>query len=84
MPKVYWREQDRKAEKLKVYIVGTANLNRLSQTKIANRLLMSQQTYSYKLKTMTFTPTELIALFNILGATPNDIVNLMYMERREI
>lgn len=79
MPRVYLTKQDQFNRKLVSLIYGTMKVKGITQTMMADKLMISQQAFSKKLKTVQFTYPELVTIFNELELPDEDILTVMKM-----
>lgn len=77
MPRVYLSETDKLKKRFQEFVFGRIKGLGLSQSKVANQMYMKQQTFSYKLRNLTFDIGELMDLLNILQVTPEELPQLM-------
>lgn len=80
MPKVYLNESDRLSARLSAWVYGNMKVQGFSQKQLAERLDMSQQLLSYKLKNRSFTFTEFAGLVKALKPDADEIMKLIGME----
>lgn len=67
MPKVFITQEQRQLEHIYNYIKAQCHINKISQAHIASELGITQQAYSYKLKTKSLTLKDFVVILNILG-----------------
>lgn len=77
MPRVYLTKQEKLNEKLATLIYGTMKVKHITQTQMAGFLGISQQAFSKKLKTVQFTFSDLVTIFEVLELPDEDILAVM-------
>lgn len=77
MPRVFVTTTEKKKFQFKQFVYGRIQVLGTSQTKIADAIGMKQQTFNYKLRTMSFDFGELVELFKELQVTEEEISYLM-------
>ena len=77
MPKIFLTKEDALSDRLVMLIYGTMKVKRLTQTYMADKLGITQQAFSKKLKKAQFTHTELITIFDVLETPDEKILSVM-------
>ena len=80
MPKVYLTKQDEMSERLVMMIYGAMKVQNVTQTDMADELMISQPAFRQKLKTKHFSFTDLITIFAKLGIQDDQILSVMKMK----
>lgn len=74
MPKVYLNESERIKDRLAKWIVGEMFVQDISQSKVAQKLGMSQQMFSYKLRKSEFSFSEFVQIVKILKPEEKEMI----------
>ena len=77
MPKVYLTKQDKLNNRLVSLIYGTMKVKRITQTMMADKLMISQQAFGKKLKRCQFSFADLTTIFETLDMPDEDILSVM-------
>ena len=85
MPKVYFNEPDRAVARFRQWFYNEKNRHDVRQDMVAKKLGISQQAASKKLKVKGTDQTQLtlrdaIIIFDIMGATDEEILKLMRLK----
>jgi hypothetical protein len=67
MPKVFITQEQRQLEHIYNYIKAQCHIKKISQALIASELWITQQAYSYKLRSKTLSLEDFVVIMNILG-----------------
>lgn len=67
MPKVFITQEQRQLEHIYNYIKAQCHIKKISQALIASELGITQQAYSYKLRSKTLSLEDFVVIMNILG-----------------
>ncbi len=67
MPKVFITQEQRQLEHIYNYIKAQCHIKKISQAHIASELGITQQAYSYKLRSKTLSLEDFVVIMNILG-----------------
>lgn len=81
MPKVYLQETDKLLNNLKEFIYGRLRNKHLSQSKLAEDIGISKQTFSNKMKALTFTTEELIEMFDVLEVSEEEVTRFFIKKK---
>lgn len=84
MPKSYYNEFDRRADKLQAFIYGQMKLKHLTQEKMADELGMSRQSFGYNLSHLSFNPLELMRVFNALEVDEEEVGRLLCVRKKYV
>ena len=77
MPRAYITTQEKLNNKLVSLIYGTMKVKKVTQTKMADELGISQQAFGKKLKNSQFTFADLTTVFRVLDMPDEDILSVM-------
>lgn len=77
MPKVYLSREMKLQEELAVWICGQMKVNRVSQTKVARELGITQQGLCKKIKKRTFTYDDILFFFAKFHPDSETVMRLM-------
>lgn len=83
MAKVYLSERERICAKLASWVYGQMRVCKVTQAELAERLGISQQAVSRKLKTCQFTYDDFLTFVKMFNPSQNDLLWLISYERRE-
>ena len=67
MPKVFITQEQRQLEHIYNYIKAQCHIKKISQAHMASELGITQQAYSYKLRSKTLSLEDFVVIMNILG-----------------
>ena len=81
MPKVYITRQQELNRRLVSLIYGTMKVKHITQAQMAERLCISQQAFSRKLKNAQFTFQDLFTIFEVLELSDEVILSVMREKR---
>ena len=81
MPRVYITNEDKLNNKLVALIYGSMKVKRMTQSKMADELGISQPAFGKKLRNKQFTFTDLVTIFRVLEIPDDEILSVM-RERR--
>lgn len=77
MPRVFITTTEKKKFHFKQFVYGRIQVLGTSQTKVAAEMGMKQQTFNYKLRTLSFDFGELVELFRVLQVDADEVSDLM-------
>jgi len=82
MPKSYITKQEQMNNQLVSMIYGTMKVKRMTQSQMAEKLAITQQSFGKKLKKAQFTYSDLTTIFETLDIPDEDIVKVMKIKGR--
>ena len=77
MPKVYITKQEKLNSDLSAWIYGQMKVRKISQTTMAERIGIRQQSFNRKLRTGNYTFQDLTTIFEILQPDEQTLIRLM-------
>ena len=79
MPKVYLSEKDRLCSKLSRYVYGEMRIRRLTQREVADKMNISQQSLSRKLKEESFDFSDFLFFVKEFEPSQKELLDLVGM-----
>jgi len=79
MPKVYLNERDRLCSKLARYVYGEMRIRRITQTEMAEKMNISQQALSHKLRTESFGFSDFLFFVKEFEPSQKELLDLVGM-----
>ncbi len=70
----------KKQEIVTVWLLGTLKSKDISHIKVANWLNITRQAFEYKAKHNTFTLEDILIIFHMLDAEPDEVAHMMTWE----
>ena len=77
MPKAYITRQEKLNSELSAWIYGQFKTRKIPQRVIAEQMGVTQQAFSYKLKTHSFHYEDLVVIFRLLKPDSKTLMRLM-------
>ena len=77
MPRVYITKQQQMNDRLVSLIYGTMKVQHVTQRQMADKLGITQQAFSKKLKDAQFAFADLTTIFDVLDMPDEDILSVM-------
>ena len=77
MPKIYLSENERLSARLARWIYGEMKAQGISQKVMADELEISQQAFSRKLKTNSFSFTDFLGIVRVLDPDEKELARLV-------
>ena len=77
MPKTYITKQEKLNENFASWLIGQMKVKRIRQDAVAEKIGITQQAFSYKIKHMAFKYEDLVILFEMLDPDAETLVRLM-------
>ena len=77
MPKVYLSEKDRLCARLAKWVYGEMKLRGMTQAQLAEKMLISQQALSEKLKRASFSYEDFVLFVKEFEPTANELAALV-------
>lgn len=79
MPKVYLSEQDRLCSKLSRYVYGEMRIRRITQKEMAEKMNITQQSLSRKLKEESFDFSDFLFFVKEFKPSQKELLDLVGM-----
>ena len=77
MPRVYLSEKERISARLARWIYGEMKIRRISQQSLAEKMGITQQTLSYKLREKKFSYTDFVFFVKEFEPTQTELLELI-------
>ena len=77
MPRVYLSEKERLSARLSRWVYGEMRIRRISQAALAEKMGITQQALSHKLKEMSFSYTDFCFFVKEFDPTQNELLGLV-------